>query len=341
LKVVLNSKFEKHDGQGEFHHGRLVPCFENPSRLNNILGTLKEKGVTDFVEPEDFGLDPILKVHDADYVTFLQNIWDEWTEAGNEGDVMPYVWPVPGLKRMGHDNLNAKVGSYAFSSDTPIMAGTWSTVYEGAQSVLTALNLINSGERAAFALTRPPGHHAHAATYGGYCFLNNVAITAQAARDGGAKKVCILDVDYHHGNGTQDIFYDRDDVLTVSLHGDPKTNFPYFLGYENENNDGNLNLPLPDGATFEDWSAAFEKAADRIKDFDVDVLVVALGVDTFEGDPISKFKLTTEDYLKMGRLIGDLGLPSVIAMEGGYDVGPIGENVYNVLAGFEASQETG
>ncbi len=336
MKIVLNKNYDKHEGQGEFHHGKMVPCFENPSRLENILRVLKQEERMEFIEADDFGPEPILKVHRADYLEFLKTIWKDWQAAGNKGDVMPYVWPVPGLKRQPHNNLNAKIGSYAFSSDTPIMEGTWQTAYEGAQTALSALKIVTEGDRAAFALTRPPGHHAHAAVYGGYCFLNNVAICAQAARDQGAAKVCVLDVDYHHGNGTQDIFYEREDVLTVSIHGDPETNFPYFLGYADETGNGtNLNLPLADGATFEDWMNAFKVAAEKIETFGPEILIVALGVDTFEGDPISKFKLKTEDYLQMGALMRDLGLPTVLVMEGGYDVGPIGENVRNVLSGFD------
>ena len=337
MHFILNADFAAHDGQGEFHQGKFVDCFENPSRVLNIVAALRDRGIDAFTAPTDFGAEPILRVHDADYVEFLRTIHDEWIAAGNEGDVMPYLWPVPGLKRMAHENLNAKVGSYAFSSDTPIMAGTWDAAYQGAQSALTALQFAEGG---AFALTRPPGHHAHAGFYGGYCFLNNVAITAQAALDAGRARVCVLDVDFHHGNGTQDIFYDRSDVLTISLHGDPGTSFPYFLGYANENGEGegegaNINLPLADGTDFAQWRVALEGVLPRILDHDAELVVVALGVDTFEGDPISRFALQTPDYLEMGRMIASLGLPTAFVMEGGYDVGPIGENVFNVLEGFD------
>ena len=203
MEIVLNPDFAAHDGQGEFHQGKFVPCFESPSRVRNILVALQEHGIEECVSPDDFGIDPILRVHDAGYVDFLRTIHEEWIAAGNQGDVIPYLWPVPGLRRMEHANLNAKVGSYSFSSDTPIMAGTWSAAYLGAQTALTALQRADAG---AFALTRPPGHHAHAGFYGGYCYLNNVAITAQAALDAGRDRVCVLDVDFHHGNGTQDIF---------------------------------------------------------------------------------------------------------------------------------------
>jgi acetoin utilization deacetylase AcuC-like enzyme len=336
MRIVLNRDFEAHDGQGEFHQGKFVPCFESPSRVRNIAAVLQERG-GQFLEPEDHGVDPVLAVHDADYVDFLRTIHAEWIAHGNEGDVIPYLWPVPGLRFMQHENLNAKIGSYAFSSDTPIMAGTWDASYGGAQTALTALGHAEDG---AFALTRPPGHHAHARVYGGYCYLNNSAIAAQAAIDGGRSRVCVLDVDFHHGNGTQDIFYDRGDVLTVSLHGDPRTSFPYFLGYadetgEDEGESANLNLPMPAGTSFEAWRHSLDTGLERIGEHGSELLVVALGVDTFEDDPISSFAVKTPDYLEMGRMIGSLGLPTVFVMEGGYDVGPIGENVANVLEGFD------
>jgi acetoin utilization deacetylase AcuC-like enzyme len=335
MQIVLNPDFEAHEGQGEFHQGRFVPCFESPSRLQHIVSALQARGA-EFLEPADHGIDPILAVHDADYVDFLRTLHAEWIANGNEGDVIPYLWPVPGLRFMRHENLNAKIGSYAFSSDTPIMAGTWPAAYRGAQTALTALGHAEGGS---FALTRPPGHHAHAGIYGGYCYLNNSAIAAQAAVEQGRGRVCVLDVDFHHGNGTQDIFYDRGDVLTISLHGDPRTSFPYFLGYEDEIGEdegegANLNLPMPAGTTFAEWRRALDRALERVTEHGTELVVVALGVDTFEGDPISSFALKTADYLEMGRLIAGLGLPTVFVMEGGYDVGPIGENVANVLDGF-------
>ncbi|NVK18439.1 MAG: histone deacetylase family protein [Methylocystaceae bacterium] len=342
MKVVLNPQFGSHDVQTEIHQGKMVPSFENPSRLKHILDHFQAHPGHDLIDSNDYGIDPILKVHARGYVTFLQSIWADWCAEGRVGDIVPYIWPVPGLKRMDHENLNAKVGTFAFSSDTAIMAGTWEAAYQGAQSALTAFEMVRAGERAAFALTRPPGHHAHSASYGGYCFLNNAAIVAETAREQGYDKVCILDVDYHHGNGTQDIFYDRADVLTLSIHGHPDTNFPYFLGYEDEcgEADGhgfNQNFPLKDGASFEDWCGAFNQAQVRIDHFQPDLLVVPLGVDTYEGDPISNFKLKSEDFLKMGQLLKSLNLPCMFVMEGGYDVAPLGQNVYNVIEGFDRS----
>jgi acetoin utilization deacetylase AcuC-like enzyme len=243
------------------------------------------------------------------------------------------------MRYVDHDDLNARVGAHSFSSDTPITAGTWKAAYRGVQATLTALDHVEGG---AFALTRPPGHHAQSSCFGGYSYLNNAAVAAQAAVEAGQGRVCVLDVDFHHGNGTQEIFYDRADVLTVSVHGDPRTSFPYFSGYEDEigvdEGEGvNLNLPLPAGTVFAGWSEALSTAFERIARHAPALLVVPLGVDTFEGDPISSFGLKTPDYLEMGRMIASLKLPTLFTMEGGYDVGPIGENVANVLEGFDGA----
>ena len=205
---------------------------------------------------------------------------------------------------------------------------------------LTGQKLVAQGERAAFALCRPPGHHAGADTYGGYCFLNNAAIAAQALRDGGAERVAILDVDYHHGNGTQAIFYDRADVLFLSLHGHPAQEYPYFAGYAEETGAGagegfNRNFPMRWGTGFDVWGDALEQSCRRASAYRPDALVVSLGLDTFEGDPISHFKLESEDYLRVGARIAALGLPTLFVMEGGYAVEALGVNTVNVLSGFK------
>ncbi|MPT39670.1 MAG: histone deacetylase family protein, partial [Achromobacter sp.] len=212
-------------------------------------------------------------------------------------------------------------------------------VQAAADIALTGVDLVAGGEKSAFSLCRPPGHHAHAGTMGGYCFINNAAVAAQSFRDRGAARVAILDVDYHHGNGTQSIFYERGDVLTVSVHGDPTTEYPFYLGYADERGQGegagfNLNLPLPVGTGFADWTRALEQGLAAVRAFKADAVVVALGVDTYEGDPISRFKLKSADYLQVGRLLAGLGLPAVFTMEGGYAVADVGINVANVLDGY-------
>jgi len=195
------------------------------------------------------------------------------------------------------------------------------------------------GERAAFALGRPPGHHAHGDLYGGYSFLNNAAIAAETLRRGGAARVAVLDIDYHHGNGTQSIFYDRADVLFVSLHADPAQEFPYFLGHADERGAGpglghTVNMPMRHGTGAELWMAALEEGCRAIAGHGSEALVVSLGVDTYEGDPISRFRLATEDFPPIGARIAGLGLPTVFVMEGGYAVDALGSNVAGVLSGF-------
>ena len=197
-----------------------------------------------------------------------------------------------------------------------------------------------AGTRSAFALSRPPGHHAGADFFGGYCFLNNAALAAQALRDSGHERVAVLDVDYHHGNGTQALFYERADVLTVSIHGDPRTEYPFFLGHADERGAGaglgfNHNLPLPRGTGFTRWREALHTGLEHIRHFGAQALVVSLGVDTFEGDPISGFKLRSADYLQVGRDIAGAKLPTVFVFEGGYAVAEVGVNTVNVLEGFE------
>jgi acetoin utilization deacetylase AcuC-like enzyme len=191
-----------------------------------------------------------------------------------------------------------------------------------------------------FCCSRPPGHHAGPDFMGGYCFLNNAAVAAQALRGGGAARVAVLDVDYHHGNGTQSIFYGRADVLFVSLHGDPLTEYPFYLGHADETGAGegagfNLNLPLPAGCTVPRWFEALEAACLRIARFSADALVVSLGLDTFAEDPISKFALQPEDFTRLGERLGQLGLPTVFVLEGGYAAAALGSNAVNVIEGFE------
>jgi acetoin utilization deacetylase AcuC-like enzyme len=188
-------------------------------------------------------------------------------------------------------------------------------------------------------LTRPPGHHAGADFFGGYCFLNNAALAAQHLRDQGFARVAVLDIDYHHGNGTQAIFYERPDVFFASIHGDPHTEYPFYLGYADECGAGtglgaNLNLPLPRGSDFTTWSGALTQALTAVTRFGAEALVVSLGVDTFVGDPISGFTLRSDDYLRVGTQIARANLPTVFVFEGGYAVAEVGVNVANVLQGF-------
>jgi acetoin utilization deacetylase AcuC-like enzyme len=231
------------------------------------------------------------------------------------------------------------MGLYSYDAGSPFTAGTWVAARAGAHCALSAAQQLVKGNRAAFALSRPPGHHAGMDFFGGYCFLNNAALAAQHLRDAGMARVAILDIDYHHGNGTQAIFYDRPDVFFASIHGDPRTEYPFYLGHADETGTGaglgcNLNLPLPRGSGFEAWLAALETSLAAIATFGAEALVVSLGMDTFAGDPISGFTLQSDDYLRVGERLARAGLPTVLVFEGGYAVAEVGINAVNVLEAF-------
>ncbi len=340
MKTVFSPLHSRRAVKTELDGGVLIEPHEKPSRAETILARVKGQALGEILEPEEFGLDPIRQVHSADYVGFLEHCWTDWLAAGKPGEAIPAVWCGRGMRARVPKDIDGQLGYYSFAAETSISDGTWEAARASANVSLTAQKLVAGGERAAFALCRPPGHHAHADLFGGYCFFNNAAIVAQAFRDQGAQRVAILDVDFHHGNGTQAIFYQRRDVLTLSLHGDPDLVFPHFLGFEDETGEGegegyNLNLVYPPGTPYAVWSQGLETACQRIAGFQPDALVVALGVDTFEEDPISFFKLKSNDYLTLGQRLQRLGLPTVFTMEGGYDVDAIGVNAVNVMQGFD------
>lgn len=344
MLTVYSDDHRLHHGQSELVDGQLQPCFEMPSRADTVLARVKQQNLGAVIEPKDFGLEPILRIHDAAYVQFLKGAWARWAAEGHSCDLLPSTFPGRRLRRDGPipRALIGELGHYCFDTEAPITAGTWQAVYSSAQVALTAQEHMRNGARTAFALCRPPGHHAGSDFMGGYCFLNNVAIATQAFLDQGAKRVAILDVDYHHGNGTQELFYKRGDVLFASIHGDPLDEYPYFLGNADETGEGagagsNFNYPLALGSGWTEWSAALDDACDRIAAYAPDVLVISLGVDTYKEDPISQFKLDSPDYLAMGARIAALGLPTLFVMEGGYAVEAIGVNAVNVLQGYEGA----
>lgn len=330
--------------------GRLVDCHEVPQRLEHVLSELERRPVGELLTPSgDLPLDEaLLRVHSPEYLTFLSTAWDEWVSLSPDNvnrDALPSVWPLPGNQafRMDRPPLNfaAKLGQYAFDAGTPLMSGSWMAAREGAACALAAAQAVSQGESSAVALTRPPGHHAGRAYMGGYCFLNNAAIAAQYLRSQGLQRIAVMDIDYHHGNGTQAIFDERSDVYTVSIHGDPQTEYPFFLGHADERGTGpgegyNLNFPLPKGTAFETWYGSLQKALQVIADFSPQALVVPLGLDTYEGDPISGFKLKSVHYLQVGRALASLRLPTVFTLEGGYAVADFGRNTVNVLEGFQS-----
>ncbi|MEM6856493.1 MAG: histone deacetylase family protein [Pseudomonadota bacterium] len=318
----------------ELNNGEWMDFAESPARLTSILSSLQQTSA-----PTDHGLEPILAVHDADYVSFLKTAHDEWIEQGRKGDAIGYAFPVRGRRPLKHDRIDARLGQYGFDAASPISSGTWQSAYWSAQTALSALDAVLAGEvHHAFALCRPPGHHSGSDYFGGYCYLNNAAIAARAAGHG---PVAILDVDYHHGNGTQDIFYEEASVFFASIHADPKSDYPYFWGHADEVGSGDgegatFNQPLPRGTTWETYAPALDAALERIAAFGARTLIVSYGADTFERDPISEFRLTTPDMQRIGAAIATLGLPTLSVMEGGYRIDALGLNVEAYLSGLEA-----
>jgi len=341
MKIIYSERHRQHRGEMEMYRGQLVPCFEKPERADYVYEAVKARNIGPILQPKEFPVAAIERVHAPRYVRFLEQAWEMWTALGLTRDALPSVWPVRGFRHdVEPDNFVAKLGLYSFDSGTPFTSGTWIAAKTGADISLTAQQLVSGGERAAFALTRPPGHHSGPDFLGGYCYVNNSAVAAQAFRDNGAQRVAILDVDFHHGNGTQAIFYDRADVLFLSIHGDPKTEYPFYLGHADETGAGvgvgyNHNYPLPAGSSNALWFDALGDAVRRVTAYKPDALVISLGVDTFADDPISKFQLREPEYLRLGAQLAALGLPTLFVLEGGYAVAEIGHNVAHVLRGFE------
>jgi acetoin utilization deacetylase AcuC-like enzyme len=341
MHTIFSPLHAGHSGNVELVAGAIVPAFELPRRAEIIRARVEAVGLGPILPPERHSLEVARRVHAPDYVDFLPRVWSLWTERGREGTAMPFVWPVRGLRAdVPPADIEGLLGFYSMDAGATFVEGTWEAIRASHDCALTGAARVAGGEPAAFALCRPPGHHAGPRFAGGYCYLNNAAIAAQWLRDNGAGRVSILDVDYHHGNGTQTIFYERADVQVVNIHADPMVEYPYFLGHADERGAGegegcNLNLPLPHGTDFARWSAALEIGCAAVAAFGPDVVVVSLGVDTFHADPISAFALDTPDYPRIGARIRALGRPTLFVMEGGYAVEAIGLNAVGVLTGFE------
>ncbi len=342
MKTVFSEDHKLRNAQTELYGGQLIAPFEAPERMDYVLEQINETELGEIIAPREFSMKPILRIHDPKFVDFLETCWEKWRALGYGGEAIPTIQPVRGMRLRIPDHIEGQLGYFSLSIETSISEGTWEAALASAKVALTAQSLLNEGENAAFALCRPPGHHAASDMLGGYCFFNNAAICAQAFLDQGAKRVAILDVDFHHGNGTQSIFYDRADVMYLSLHGDPEHAFPHFLGFVDESGRAQgegftHNYPMPPNTSYSEWFKALEDSCSKIKTYAPDALVVSLGVDTFEDDPISFFKLKSDDFRHYGRYLGKLDLPMLFIMEGGYAIEKIGINTVNVLTGFEDS----
>lgn len=343
MRTFYNALHAQHQGRFEMYRGALVPCHEVPARADDVLAELLRRQTGPVHDPYAMADAVLTTVHSKRYLQFLETAWDQWVAldpANASRDALPSVWPTRTFRTdVEPVNFAARMGLYSFDAGSPLTAGTWVAARAGAACAVSAAACIVQGERAAFALSRPPGHHAGADFFGGYCFLNNAALAAQHLRDQGVERVAVLDLDYHHGNGTQAIFYDRPDVFFASLHGDPLTEYPFYLGHADETGSGagqgtNLNVPLPRGTGYARWSEALEVALRAIDAFGAEALVVSLGVDTFARDPIAGFTLQSDDYRRMGERLQRQGLPTVLVFEGGYAVAEVGTNTVNVVQAF-------
>ena len=344
MRIFINPRQASHHPRDEIFRGNRVPCFETPSRAMFVEQALRARGHVLHAPDVDSAV-VLGKVHAARYLEFLRSAWDQWLaldSANADEQPFPSAWPVRTLRSdIEPQNFTARLGLYSMDNGSPLCAGTWAAAKAGADAAASAAQALLKGERSSFCATRPPGHHAGADFMGGYCFLNNAAVAAQTLRDGGAARVAVLDVDYHHGNGTQAILYDRADVLFVSIHGDPRTEYPFYLGHAGETGTGegagfNLNLPLAAGSSADTWFGALDVACERIARYGADALLVSLGLDTFAGDPISTFKLQGDDFSRLGSRLQALGLPAAFILEGGYAAAELGDNAVAVIEGFES-----
>lgn len=319
--------------------GRHVPHVEIARRAGELAAALKAGGHR-IDAPTDHGVGPVAAVHDAGYLEFLETAWPRWQALP---DPTPYVHPYaqPNRRMTGlPTGIQGQAGYYMATNSAPIAEGTWGAARVAADIALTAADAVIAGAPSAYALCRPPGHHAFSDLAGGFCYLNNVAIAAEhmTAR---WPKVAILDVDVHHGNGTQGIFYDRGDVLFVSLHGDPADYFPFFAGYAEERGAGdgvgcNLNLPLAQGSGDAPFLERLDQGLAAIRAHAPGALLVSLGFDAYENDPIGCLKVTTKGFGEVARRVRELGLPTLLVQEGGYDCDGLRPNLTSFLDGFAA-----
>lgn len=326
IAMIVNDKHT-------IHHVHERGYVESPVRVRSILGELEKAGLFVRLKPDSFPEKYIYSVHDKDFVNYLRRASADVPEGKS---LYPYIFPIRNKTRPPRE-LSVLAGYFCIDTFTPIHKNAYRAARQGVECTLTAAREILGGRRISYALVRPPGHHAERRAFGGFCYFNNNAIAAQYLCAYG--KVAILDIDYHHGNGQQDIFLQRPDVLTVSIHGHPSFAYPYFSGFEEERgeDDGegfNLNLPLPEKVDGPRFRKALTEAISRIEQFNPQFLVIALGLDTAKGDPTGTWSLTLQDFEKNGRMIGSMGLPTLVVQEGGYRNRTLGKNVRAFFKGL-------
>ncbi len=347
MKVVYTAAHLLHDPQTGIEQSRLMSPWEHVGRGQAIHATLSTDDRFTLVAPSEWGTTPISAVHDAGLLRFLRTAWEEYQQiAGPTADVVPDVFYRPALRNgmtPGREpaSVNGRLGWWCFETTTPLTIGTYTAALGAVDTALSTTALVLGGERSAYGLCRPPGHHATTTLYGGYCYFNNAAIAAHHVASTTGSKVTVLDVDYHHGNGTQEIFYARDDVQYVSLHGDPTHAYPYTVGFADETGAGrgvgsNLNVPLAARTDDDAYLTALERTCSAITAFGPSLVIVSLGLDTFITDPICDLSVTADGFERCGAMVAALGLPTVVLQEGGYDVAALGDNVRRWLVGLGA-----
>jgi acetoin utilization deacetylase AcuC-like enzyme len=343
MPVVAGDAHRAHDPPYEVNYGEVVrPVYERVERGELLREALAGAGHP-LVEPVGHGTGPILAVHEPALVEFLEGAWTAWRAAGGPPVLIPDSFPIPRLARGGGRDLGGglgRPGRFCFDTATPVVAGSFAAAAAAADAALTAVDLVAGGARAAYALCRPPGHHAGPGYYGGFCLLNNAAVAARAL--GRLGRVAVVDVDFHHGNGTQDVFWEDPGVLYLSLHGDPAAHYPHFTGAADEVGEGpgrgtTRNRPLPDGTTDDDYLAALREELELLAGFDPAAVIVSLGFDTFAGDPIGAFRVTTDGFRHIGGALAGLARPTVLVQEGGYALDALGANAAALLGGFQAA----
>jgi acetoin utilization deacetylase AcuC-like enzyme len=341
MKVIFSEKQNAHSPTRYLRYGALVDYPESPERVRRLIaGALKAE--LELSEPRPFDARHFEGVHPSRYLDFLENGHAEWMKLpGAFPEIMPSIRPVEEPSAYP-SHILGRAGWHIMDFAGAVTAQTWDTVHSSAMSALTAADLVATGADSAYALCRPPGHHAYGERAGGFCYLNNSALAAQYLRRT-HDRVAILDIDVHHGNGTQSIFYGRADVLTVSVHADPATYYPFYYGYAEQHGDEegegfNLNLPVPVKSNDRVWISGLEKAIKRIADFKPGALVLALGLDAHEADPLNGGAVTTEGFTVMARLIAEMGLPTVLVQEGGYLTPMLGDNLAAFLTAFRKAR---
>lgn len=334
MRVLYSVKSKLHNPLYEINNGEKVPYPENARRVEVILDELLKKGFQAEKIEAGIPISHLTKVHSKDFVQFIKNASKSLKK--NE-HLFPDVFPEKATKKF--TNALALMGQFSFDTYTPIVNGTYkASMSAAALAFKGAKEIASKNAKSIYILAHPLGHHSQSSKMGGYSYFNNAAIAAQYLSDFGS--VAILDLDFHHGNGTQEIFYERNDILYISIHADPNSKFPYYFGFKDEKGIGKglnytINYPLPMGTDNTTYQKILKKAVASIKDFGPKFLVISLGFDTYKDDPIGGFKLTTGYYWKMAETINQLGLPTVIIQEGGYDLSALGKNVASFLKGFQ------